>query len=64
LFKNVTETVIFYLLKFKNCIRFFRGLSNAASSTVAKRVLTFGSTDEAASFIFFTNSRLLITEVR
>ena len=59
------------------------GLSNAASSTVAKRVLTSGSTDEAASFIFvakrvltsgstdevlrsflFTNSRLLITEVR
>jgi hypothetical protein len=27
-------------------------LNNAASSTVAKRVLTFGSTDEAASFIF------------
>jgi hypothetical protein len=27
-------------------------LSNAASSPVAKRVLTSGSTDEAASFIF------------
>jgi hypothetical protein len=37
------------LLKTGNCIC---GLSNAASSTVAKRVLTFGSTDEAASFIF------------
>jgi hypothetical protein len=37
------------LLNTGNCIC---GLSNAASSTVAKRVLTFGSTDEAASFIF------------
>jgi hypothetical protein len=37
------------LLNTGNCIS---GLSNAASLTVAKHVLTFGSTDEAASFIF------------
>jgi hypothetical protein len=37
------------LLNTGNCIC---GLSNAASSTVAKRVLTSGSTDEDASFIF------------
>ena len=30
----------------------YKSFSNAASSTVAKRVLTSGSTDEAASFIF------------
>jgi hypothetical protein len=29
-----------------------KSFSNAASSTVAKRVLASGSTDEAASFIF------------
>jgi hypothetical protein len=40
------------------------GLSNAASSTVAKRVLTSGSTDEVLRSFLFTNSRLLITEVR
>ena len=37
------------LLNTGNCIC---GLSNAASSTVAKRILTFGSTDEAVSFNF------------
>ena len=30
----------------------YKSFSNAASATVAKRVLTSGSTDEAASFIF------------
>ena len=30
----------------------YKSSSNAASSTVAKRVLNSGSTDEAASFIF------------
>jgi hypothetical protein len=38
------------LLNTGNCIC---GLSNAASSTVAKHVLTSGFTDEAASFIFY-----------
>ena len=30
----------------------YKSFLNAASSTVAKRVLTSGSTDKAASFIF------------